>query len=60
MTIFIYMNILLSKRWARGLNAAVQRKGRDKMINIDKESRDYILERMNDDKVLRVYFGGFG
>lgn len=30
------------------------------MINIDKESRDYILERMNDDKVLRVYFGGFG
>jgi uncharacterized protein YfeS len=54
------MNILLSKRWARGLNAAVQRKGRDKMINIDKESRDYILERMNDDKVLRVYFGGFG
>jgi hypothetical protein len=30
------------------------------MINIDKASKDYIKERLVDDKVLRLYFGGFG
>ncbi len=30
------------------------------MIKIDQESKSYILERLTNDKALRVYFGGFG
>lgn len=30
------------------------------MVTIDAESRSFFKEKMGDDKVLRVFFGGYG